>query len=82
MLPARDGARNPAWDAVGYDGPLGRLPNAPDKGLTITPIRRDTTLECDVVVVGSGAGGGAAAGVLATSGLDVVVVETGDYYDD
>ena len=39
-------------------------------------------LDCDVVIVGSGAGGGAAAAVLAAAGLDVVVVESGDYYDD
>jgi choline dehydrogenase-like flavoprotein len=45
-------------------------------------IERDTTLDCDVVIVGSGAGGGAAAGVLAGAGLDVIVVESGDYYDD
>jgi long-chain-alcohol oxidase len=34
------------------------------------------------VVVGSGAGGGPVAGVLTEAGLDVVVVETGGYYDD
>jgi choline dehydrogenase-like flavoprotein len=75
-------ARNPAWDAIGYDGPLGKLPDAPPKALQPTPIHRDTSLDCDVVIVGSGAGGGAAAGVLAAAGLDVIVVETGDYYDD
>jgi long-chain-alcohol oxidase len=82
MLPGADGPRNPAWDAIGYEGPLGQLPDAPPKALAPTTIDRDSTLECDVVIVGSGAGGGAAAGVLAGAGLDVVVVETGDYYDD
>ncbi|MFL5822643.1 MAG: GMC family oxidoreductase N-terminal domain-containing protein [Solirubrobacteraceae bacterium] len=81
MLPGAE-ARNPAWDAIGYEGPLGQLPDAPPKALTPTPIEGDTTLECDVVIVGSGAGGGAAAGVLAGAGLDVIVVESGDYYDD
>jgi choline dehydrogenase-like flavoprotein len=77
-----NGARNPAWDAIGYDGPLGKLPGAPPKALNPVPIEHDTTLDCDVVIVGSGAGGGAAAGVLGQAGLDVVVIEAGDYYDD
>ncbi len=82
IVPGRSGGRNPAWDAIGYDGPLGRLPDAPPPALTPTVIERDTKLECDVVIVGSGAGGGAAAGVLAGAGLDVIVVESGGYYDD
>ncbi len=82
MLPGAGGSRNPAWEAIGYEGPLGQLDGANPKALTTTPIERDTTLTCDVVVVGSGAGGGAAAGVLAAAGLDVIVIESGGYYDD
>jgi long-chain-alcohol oxidase len=82
MLSGPRATRNPVWDAIGYDGPLGRLPDAPRKPLRPTAIERDTELECDVVIVGSGAGGGVAAGVLAGAGLGVIVVEGGDYYDD
>src|SRR6266566_812036 len=42
----------------------------------------DTTLSCDAVVVGSGAGGGVVAAELSAAGKDVIVLEEGGYYNE
>lgn len=44
-------------------------------------LEREQTLEADVVVIGTGAGGAAAAYELASKGLAVVILEEGNYYD-
>lgn len=42
-------------------------------------LERDLTLACDVAVIGTGAGGGTAAEILAQAGLRVVMLEEGAY---
>ena len=81
-LPYEGEGRNPVDEALGYPGPLGPPPDPPPKTIKPLEVNEDTELECDVCVVGSGAGGGTAAGVLATAGLDVVVLEAGGYYSE
>ena len=81
-LPWQGEGPNPVDEALGYPGPLGPPENPPPKTIEPLAITADTELDCDVVVVGSGAGGGTAAGVLAAAGLDVVVVEAGGYYSE
>ncbi len=44
-------------------------------------LEEDTDLECEVVVIGTGAGGAAAAYELARRGRAVLLLEAGDYHD-
>jgi choline dehydrogenase-like flavoprotein len=62
-------------------------PGAPHPRPAVPPLDRadlrppEGRERCDVVIVGSGAGGASAARVLAERGLDVVVVEEGHLHD-
>jgi choline dehydrogenase-like flavoprotein len=75
----RDDQRNPTWGALHYPGGVGAQAAAP-RPITPLAITGDTTLTADVLIIGSGAGGGVVAGELTAAGYDVIVVEKGDYY--
>ena len=47
------------------------------KHIDASQLTQDQTLEADVVIVGSGAGGGVAAEIMAEAGLSVIIVEGG-----
>jgi choline dehydrogenase-like flavoprotein len=73
------GQPNPTWPIFDYGEPPGRAENIPRMILPLA-ITQPVTLYTDALVIGSGAGGGVAAGELSAAGLDVIVVEKGGYY--
>lgn len=72
--------KHPAWDTIEYSGPPGGG-NEP-KRIVPYEITDNRSLSCDVLVIGSGAGGGVVAGELSEAGYDVMVVEKGGYYSE
>src|SRR2546427_9491403 len=76
-----DDGTNPVWPEIGYPGPVSAPPPTP-KSIRTTTLDGDTTLTCDAVVIGSGAGGGVVAGELSGAGNGVIVVEEGGYYNE
>ncbi len=73
-------APNPTWTRIGYPGPRNDI-GATDPALPLREARDGERLRADVVVIGSGAGGGVAASTFARAGKSVVVLEAGGAFD-
>lgn len=70
------GDENPAWRRIGYPGPR-QDAGGPDSPLTHAIAVGGERLRADVVVIGSGAGGGVVASAFARAGRRVIVLESG-----
>ena len=77
---AYSGERNPIWSRLGYPGPRSDVPQATISVPSI--IGATDKLKADAIVVGSGAGGGVAAALLARSGRKTIVLEAGPAFED
>lgn len=73
------GEPNPNWPAIGFAGHSPPAPG-PAPGIVPLPITAEATLDAEVCVIGSGAGGSVAAAVLSRAGCEVLIIERGGYH--
>lgn len=75
---AVENGEHPAYKAIGYPGPpLGKFDET--SPIPVLTPGTDTILSCEILIIGSGAGGGVFAAELSAAGKDVIVLEKGPY---
>jgi choline dehydrogenase-like flavoprotein len=73
--------QNVNWKVLGYPGPISPPPDVP-KTLDVHVPSGEETIEADVCIVGSGAGGSVIAATLAERGMDVVMLDAAGYFNE
>ena len=73
-------SHHPAFEAIGYPGPF-TDPGEKIRKIGLLEIEKETLLRCEILIIGSGAGGSVVANELADAGKDVVLVEKGPYLE-
>jgi choline dehydrogenase-like flavoprotein len=69
---------NPSWQSIGY-APEDAYIRPDESPLPLFEVGDASELYCEVLVIGSGAGGSIVAATLAAAGQDVLIVEKGGY---
>jgi choline dehydrogenase-like flavoprotein len=80
-----ENGRNPVWDEINYPGPISAPPTPAQAPKTIEVEKVsgvEATLEADVCIVGSGAGGSVIAARCAAAGKSVLILEMGSYKNE
>jgi choline dehydrogenase-like flavoprotein len=75
------GDDNPTWPRIGYPGPRHDRPGI-GAALPLATASDGSRVRAEIVVVGSGAGGGVVASAFARTGRSVIVVEAGSSHDE